>query len=325
MALRLFLVGVVASLALDLPHGGVRPNLRSPLDVESRTSAPENLASTDAPQVKPGLRPRLAMLRDRVNARIAEMSAPAKPILPGRAEAEAVLAAEKAAQIVAPIVEAVPAVDPIMPAPPEFVFSLTEATPVVDLASTEPMPAPPMLTDEVVAPQPAPATAPAPVVAELSVKPEDADAEFRHVVANMASAFAADLPVPTTEPKALLAEVVPPVAPAVAAEELTDSLVDLFPGLAFALNREAEGLTPIPMPPVEIVEEARVEPMPEPVATEPAPEPVPPVSVVESTSSNTNETSRAEKLATAVKLTGQAVNAWAGLLSQRPSVSAMQR
>ena len=89
-------------------------------------------------------------------------------------------------------------------------------------------------------------------------------------------------------------------APAPAAEEVVAQAVelDLYPGVAFALNRAAEGISPI-----EAMARAEPTPTPAPVA----------------------EPSRAERLSQAVKLTGQALDAWAGLLSQRTPSSAVQR
>lgn len=230
------------------------------------------------------------------------------------------ISTEKAVAVVfEPALE--PAPIPVMPPAPEIGVLPLIASPTLDFIPAQvptvepvvPM-APPAPIEVVVAPEEAPA--PAPVVADAidPAQEESRDAAFGRVMNKMASAFVADLMAPSipTEPKALVAQADKPTtapAPAAAAEELSGE-VDLYPGIAFVLNRQAEGLSPIAMPGQPAVDTA--------TATEPAPAQV-------SETATSSESSRAEKLANAVKLTGEAMNAWAGLLSQRPSVSAMQR
>jgi hypothetical protein len=337
MALRLILVGVVASLALDLPHAGSRPianAVRSSLVVELPRSLPDADISNSTTFARFSPRHMLTRVLTPTDELVlptptvetvatVEPITPALPILPGRAEADAILTAEKTILAAAPAPMPEPASLPVMPPAPEIASTIVTPNPSTEpveapiptVVSAEPMP-PPFVFEEIMAPEQAPA--PAPVVTELvdAAKSGDSDSGFRQVVSKMATTFAADLPVqaPSTDPKPLLAkvEIAPDAPPALPVEELVVEDLDLYPGIAYALNREAEGVTPLVLAPV-----VKVEPIPE---LEWAPEPASIVTV-----ESPIEPSRAEKLAAAVKLTGEAVNAWAGLLSQRPSVSAMQR
>jgi hypothetical protein len=325
MALRLILVGVVASLALDLPRGDVRPvataAYRSVMVAEpSRPLPPENTATlvADEPTIlKAGdvlaaeatIKPAVTVAPIRPTLMVDEtlpVLTPAAPVL-----APSPLPVELA---LVPLPDATPA--PIlMPAPPTPDAATAPApvaelipgpAPIPTIAAVDPMTPPAPVALEM-SPEAAPAP-PAAVAETAKAAPTDPDAGFRKVVASMASAFAADMPAatPVSEPKPLLAKVeAAPVAvpaPAQAAEDVAGADLDLYPGVAFALNREAEGVAPIEA-------SARAEPAP---AMAPVAE-------------ATTDPSRAERLSQAVKLTGQAVNAWAGLLSQRPSASAIQR
>lgn len=393
MALRLFLVGVVASLALDFPNAGSstpRPRGTSPVSIlmAQLTTEPEAVAAID-PAPSPAIfgeepiaeaakpvnpvteippvvtaEPVTSAAPVVVDAPKTETPAPVVTEAP-KVEAPAPIAAE-APKVVAPVVvEAAkaetpapvvveapkpeapvavsvpvveapkvetPAVDPVpalapvvveaakpepeapspMPAPepsPALVSTPNPASdaapaPVPTVVATEPMPAP-AVSAEVIAP----------VIVDAET-PADPDQAFRAIVRKMAKEFAADTPAPapTDEPKPLIAredvttptapEAAPAPPPAIDVAEIDEA--DLFPGVAFAINRSAEGLAPIPM---EVA--TRIEPEPAPAAetvTEPSIDP-----------------SRAERLANAVKLTSQAMNAWAGILSQRPGVSSLQR
>ena len=192
--------------------------------------------------------------------------------------------------------------------------TLAAMPPVVDIVSSpapNPMPAVVDSTSPapsvVAAVSPEVAATPAPAVVEAEqVAPADPDVAFRKIVSSMASSFAADnaTSMPTPEPKPLLARIESPAlpvpAPAPAAEEVAvaDPEMALYPGVAIALDPEADGALPVEAA-------ARAEPS--------------------TATASVSEPSRAERLSHAVKLTGEAVNAWAGLLSQRTASSAVQR
>ncbi len=328
MALRLILVGVVASLALDLPHGDVRPvatrAIRSILVAEPASQAPDAGKST---LIAGEPRPAQANPPSTAEATIK----PVKPV----ATIQPAVTIEPSLPVATPELVAAPPLSPLpaelallpiasdaapssapMPVPPVLEVASTPDTPTT---ATIPAPAPipttvavaPMTPPSATVVESSPEAAPAPaatvVESETPAVAADPDAAFRKIVANMASSFAADLPAsaPAADPKPLIAQVeTPPVAtpapaPAPAEEVVAEAAgLDLYPGVAFALNRESEGITPI-----EAMARA-----------EPAPAPVP-----------VAEPSRADRLTEAVKLTGQALDAWAGLLSQRTPSSAVQR
>lgn len=143
--------------------------------------------------------------------------------------------------------------------------------------------------------EPTPAPEPAPVVAVV-----DPDAGFQVVMTETVSRFTAELAggatAPTDTALATIAEPPPLPEPAPAVEAPAE---DLYPGLAYDLNRDADGLPDdlLYVPAPAIVHQP-TPPDPEPTA---APE-------------------QAARLAAAVRLTGQAVHAWMSLL-QAPSVA----
>ena len=341
MALRLFLVSVVATLALDLPNAGpTSPRSRGAsiapvlIATASPTTAPMPVVvvvatptTTDGPTADP-VKTDAPLVTIRPIAPIA----PTLPVAPAvvvvdapKPEAPAVVAAPAPAVVVdapkpeAPAVVESPKPEPDAPAPmpapeaaPEIALTPSPAAdaaiaPVPSVAATDPMAAPEADVEIVVA-------APAPVIVEAP-KPTDPDLAFRTIVRKMAKEFAADIPAPATsaEPKPLLAIVDAPIptapeaapAPPPADEVAAADEADLYPGVAFALNRSAEGLAPILS---EVAARAEPEPASAPAVAEPS-----------------NDPSRAERLANAVKLTGQAMNAWAGLLSQRAGAASLQR
>jgi hypothetical protein len=164
---------------------------------------------------------------------------------------------------------------PPMPVGPDAFVSLPPTTPAPEAT-----------------PAPAPAPEPTPIVATV-----DPDAAFQVVMNETLSDFAADLAGGATVPTATaLADLdAPPAAPA---PEPATPAEDIYPGLAFALNREADGLADAPFDP----------PTPEAIAHR-EPEPTP-----------AEEPARGARLAAAMRLTGQAVHAWMSLL-QAPSVA----
>jgi hypothetical protein len=124
------------------------------------------------------------------------------------------------------------------------------------------------------------------VVTEAPARPapEDADAEdraFDEVVESIVTEFAA-APIPT-----------PATTPTITATETDDD--DYYPGLAYALNREADGLSL----PAERAALAGIGPAPAAEPEEPAAPPAAP---------------RVQRFANAMRLTGQALQAWAALL-----------
>jgi hypothetical protein len=313
MALRLFLVGVVASLALDLPRVGSPSagNARSWLDTRltspdrplllvhepTATSAiPIAIASVDPPPMSP---PIVAAEPMKPTANVAT-TRPTMTI-PATLPVEMTVALPTSTEIDELFAD-LPAIDSL-PIPTRAVNVVETRTgclamPVLPASvfAAEPISSPVVRPEDIVAPTPIAVVVEAP-------KPEDKDAVFAKVVDSMASTFTADLsPMPTPEPKPLLADAAIAAPLAVAAEEIATALAeeDLQSGLAYELNRLSE------VPPA--VAEAPVkEPAPEVVAATPV--------------DDAWTASRAERLTQAVKLTGEAVNAWANLLGQRPSAS----
>lgn len=339
MALRLFLVGLVASLALDLPDGGTAKSRwqagRSWLDARvTGPVAPTRTIVVNEPKAASDPAPILAAEKaepespvETATAEVAPVlpivaNEPVKPvvgvetalpILPGRAEADAIAAIEPKSPLDVPIVDPLP-----MPAPTPPIAENTSAplaapeaapTALPEVATVEPV-APPAEPIEVAPPPSGPILA-----ADETPRPAetDPDAAFRTVVGSMASAFATDVsaPAPTSEVRPLVAEAevaLPPASPAleVAAEEAPSP--EESPDLAILLNREAEGLVPIEYPQPQEVVQADPEPGPEPAPTD----------------ADASAT-RDDRLAHAVKLTGQAVHAWANLLGRGPSDVSIQR
>lgn len=107
-----------------------------------------------------------------------------------------------------------------------------------------------------------------------------ADEVFEGAVDQLKAAFADDL-----------APAVAPEAPRLARFEPVEPAEDLYPGLAYALNRQAEG------------------------QGDPDPEPGPPAPTA---------TAPEGRLATAVRLTGAAVHAWMDLLRKGPALVSIE-
>jgi hypothetical protein len=153
----------------------------------------------------------------------------------------------------------------------------TEATAPSALAAME------NLASALEAGDPAPAAAPAPI----------SDAVFETVMNETASAFAAEAALETLMTEVGLFDTVAPAAPAQVAvvdrEASAEVVEDLYPGEAYALNRLSDGLSESPAPTVV----ASAAPTP---AAAPAP------------------AGRADRWTHAVRLTREAVYAWASLL-----------
>lgn len=133
----------------------------------------------------------------------------------------------------------------------------------------------------------------------------DPDAAFQTVMTATIGEFQADLAaVAPAAPAEVIAEalveLVPIVEETVAIEPADE---ELYPGLAYALNREAEGLTILEVAPIE----------PETVAVVEAAEPL----VDEAA---TDAATRGQRIEAAVRLTGQAVSAWLSVL-QTPAMA----
>jgi hypothetical protein len=141
---------------------------------------------------------------------------------------------------------------------------------------------------------------------EAEAAPIDPDAAFQATMIETLDAFRADLAAVAPEAPGELIAATPaepqpapvPEPESVAIEPAAD---DLYPGLAYALNREAEGLvSETPAPTVAVATAAVVA---EPVVETPV--------VV---------ASRGEKVEAAVRLTGQALHAWLSVF-QTPAVA----
>ncbi len=204
------------------------------------------------------------------------------------------------------------------PAVPAEMATLESEPTVVDPMPTglaafaaEPAPAPeltPVVAEAAPEPTPTPAPEPEPVVVAV-----DPDAGFQMVMTETVNHFVSDLaggPVAPAETLiASVAEPTPAVAPVVPPAPELEPLPapeapaeDLYPGLAFELNRNADGLPEI----------WRTEPSPAILAAvTPAPAP---------TERSESEPPKTERLVAAVRLTGQALHAWMSLL-QAPSVA----
>ena len=162
----------------------------------------------------------------------------------------------------------------------------------------------------------------------VEAKPEaDPDAAFRGIVAKMAGEFAAEAqapaPVPAAEvAPALLADAdtwfptpAAEVAPALLAD--ADTWFPMSPGASEPPAEEVAALDGAVAAP-EVVAGDEVRDVEAVVVIE---EDEQAEAVVEPSDAS----SRADRLADAVRLTGQAMNAWAGLLSQRPTVASLRR
>ncbi len=134
---------------------------------------------------------------------------------------------------------------------------------------------------------------------------ELADQIFSHVVGEMAEAFAT-----RPSPPALDAETAPVAAAETAEPALSQD--ELYPGLAYALNREADGLG-------QRLRTIATEPR-SPSDSEPKGE------IVRDDDSQEPQaiTPRGERIATAVRLTGQAMQAWLSVLQQSPTIASTQ-
>ena len=320
MALRLFFVGLVASLALDLPNGGpIQSRLQEGRSwVQARVTAPvsqETSVVVDEPMPIEANSPVEMILADAPVPAItpeplASISSP-EPTTP---------------EILATITVEASVIDPMpMPEPaPEIAESApaseAEIAPVVPLilTDTQPRTAAPV---EVVAvteiASPLSCSMVEEIVAEAICEAQaeakaqtDRDTAFREVVGAMAMSFAADSSVApeSAESLSLIPEVEIVPAPAAFGEiEDEPAMCDLagLSGLAYDLNREAEGLEPIPIP-----TETKV-------AIAPA--------QLEIETPAIDATNRVDRLEQAVKLTGQAAQAWASLLIQRPAIVSVQR
>lgn len=130
----------------------------------------------------------------------------------------------------------------------------------------------------------------APAAAPIVVAPTP-EQRFDAIVAGMASSFAADQSAsPEPAPAVAAPQVEGPIVPLAAAEptiESSEPVEDLYPGVAFALNREAEGLgLTLPMPEGRVAAER---------ATAESP-------------------TEGQRLVEAVRLTAQAFHAWVTLV-----------
>lgn len=169
------------------------------------------------------------------------------------------------------------------------------------------------------------------------------DSEFAAVVDDMVNRFAADLPATAgATAKTLLAEqpAAPTATPSAPAFEPLDAPADLYPGVAYALNREAEGVAPPAQEPADVTGPV--------LPVEPAPEPASLAEAETETQTATSATVQPpdlvpanepkpvghpvgqhlallapgrQRLAAAIRLTGEALEAWASLLEGPAVVS----
>ena len=317
MALRLLLVAVVAGLALDLPHAPATSAGSRHSWLDARLNSPE------APKIL------VAEPTPPVASSIALVATEVAPISPPTVALEAIDPIKPVARIgtIRPI-STMPTVLPTEVTPAVLTHAkmetLLEEILAVDslgipalareiTIESAPLPTLPDLPKSVFAADPVVSIAAALETAE-PVKSDDMDAAFARVMKVTVESFAADLASKSTgadSSTTLLAESTTPPPVAMPAEEMAPvATKDMVPnGMAYELNRLAEGLEPIDMADLVIakgdLDAAKNGPSPEQVATpeEPASD------------------SRAERLTQAVKLTGEAVHAWASLLGQRPSAS----
>ena len=347
MALRILLVGLVAALALDLPGVGSSRGPRL-LDARLVPRATERviLVAEPAPTVPPP-----DLIARSAEETVTPPAATVEPIPAVRTDAPVESVATKipdapaaivsfdgdllgradpAPEILAEVMPPDAAVIPMpMPAPaPEVAEAPAAPSPLpVVLAPTFPIPSAPEAAPVATAPDVKPVMAPAselpvevasPVSAiqeeakpaeEKAVSAEDRDAAFSKVMGEVVASFASDLAAnPRPEAPSLLArdETAPP--PAAPAQEVA----------AFAPPAEAAPIAPEDQRIVEAAPDELADPAPAPAAVaakaDPAPEEAPAAPVVDLAT-------RAGRLAQAVKLTGEAMSAWAGLLSQRPATA----
>lgn len=173
----------------------------------------------------------------------------------------------------------------------------------IEAVAAETGPAPMPNGDAAFVAEPAPEPMPAEVFAEAEPVPAevpaeaDPDATFGAILEAMVADFDADATLPAPAEPAIPQEVAVAVAPPAPEPEL-EPAEDLYPGLAYALNRDAEGLT---IPPAEPPAVAPAAPEPD-LAAVPAP-------------------ARPDRLRTAVRLTGEAAMAWLSLLHTSPAVA----
>lgn len=161
---------------------------------------------------------------------------------------------------------------------------------------------------------------PTPAVETAPVAQPDRDLDFGAALAATLQQFEEDFAAlqPRPEPLEPALAVAAPEPPAPAPEAAEPVQDDLYPGLAFALNREAEGIGPPPVPQAEpiashtyweltIESDAALVPEIEPALVAAAEPPA-------------VEPSQERRIEEAVRLTGQAIHAWLSVL-QAPSVA----
>jgi hypothetical protein len=311
MVLRLILVGLVAGLGLSLPSRRDLETLHRSaqrwVDAGLKEAAPRPPSDDDAsvfvvdeptptPTRIPAPAPTAAPAADPDRALVGEADVPADDASP--AEAVPPL---RVAEAPSPAVVSPPLDDPLLAAPTE------PAAEVVETKTAEAMPAEDdvdivdaeaeIAEVEIAKPEVAkPEVVEAGIVEAELVEAElaeaemiDPDRDFLAVVDEMAAAFAAD-PAPSQDREAEATR----LAQAATEDETGEECEDLYPGLAFAMNREAEGLNPSPSSP---------EPPAEPAVEEASP---------------------TARLSQAVRLTREAVFAWASLL-HGPAVVAISQ
>jgi hypothetical protein len=271
MALRIFLVGVVASLGLDLPTG---------MQVDQWSCSGRDWFQSGAERVGIGS-PWDELV---VEVELEEPPVAARPMLAeNKSESTQSEPSEPHSPLPAPIIVAEPGLAniPVFASEPGAARSDNVPEPQVAEMSQE---APnESSSQQVDALEPAPAT-PAAVF----------DQAFSGVVDQLVTGFA---PSPSASSEALVVNRKPVIEP------------DMYPGLAYELNRLAEGLEPI-QPPAASIAVVGTE-QPEPIEAAPA--------AAESWSPSP---AKSERLASAVRLTGQAFHAWISLLQQTPVVAA---
>lgn len=287
MALRLVLVSVVAGMGLVLPNAGdisgwahsTQRWLNGRMaELDARASIDDTAFVYDAVAVEAAREAQSKISTSRPALALAKVVEEIENEQARKASAEpepAPAPAPASAPIAAPLVVAAPAAT--VEVADDRAFDAVVDTMVADFAADSDL----LAAREAEAfgpPFEAPQVEPTPVViaAEPAPIPED-DRAFDALVNEMAAAFSADAETLAVREREA-------VAPKFALIEIGD---DLYPGVAYALNRQAEGL--------EIMAAA-----PAPVAVAPGPAPA---------TGNPED-----RLAHAVHLTRQAVFAWVSLL-----------
>ena len=280
MALRLFLVGVVSILALDLPESG--PSVR-----DARTWVDSRIAAL--PATLPDVVVEEEIETPLPTTEVASAIEPAKPAAP--------VAMIRPMPTIAPSLAEWPAIAEAPAVAPAPVAVAEDASP-----AAQPAPAPKATITVIDEPEPG--------LVVVESKPEvDPDAAFRGIVSKMASEFAADAMASAPAPAPA-----PEVAPALLAE--ADTWFPMSPEATEPPAEEVAALDqPTTAPEIIAVEVSNEEAVAEIVEDEQP----------EAVAEPSDAPSRADRLADAVRLTGQAMNAWAGLLSQRPTVASLRR